>query len=684
LAGVVLITFALGGCASRPDEAPTAFDPDSVPEAYRGSTAALLWPGATRAFQVRPDGDLYNGAWMVRFDAHGDGHDAQPPRVIAWEERWRPIARWARTSGRIRWTFEATALPAPDRGDSGLVVTLEARATNPTGEPLRASLAARLEPPYPGPPFVVSDEEPANGELRWGLEGDRGAVHAMAFPADVGSFEGLSFTLEPGATRAIRFVLPAHPTEARTLGSWSRTPHARRVAEARRHWNDLVAAGARFELGDPEVERAVDAARVLLLGCREPRGTHQVPIGAPLHYRDVWLRDGARAVAALAVAGHVREARALAGGLALLQWPNGAFLSQRGQPDGTGQALWAFDQTLLRGERASAAELAPFADASLRAWRWIEWQREIGRGTGWRFGHLLPFGEPRDNELVRAQLVGSDAWAIAGYRAAVRLLRAVGRGAEADSVAASSARYAGEFAAALAATGSADIPPSWQGVGRDWGNLAVGWPTMALPANDPRCVAVARRVWRTAGGAGLATYADSLHYYVGADLATWALLNGRRAEADSVLAAMLHWRSASGGAGEVFARDGSYGNNLPPHATSAAALVMLVRNMLVFDDGDRLLLTAGARDAWWRGSRARGAPTRWGTLDLEFRRDGDHAEWHWTPVPVVTALVLPPGMRARTPLDGSLTAGETPAIVIAAPGTKIARVALEPAGGARP
>src|SRR5690349_5822877 len=77
---------------------PSTFDPDSVPDAYRGSTAALMVPGATRAFQVRPDGALDNGDWIVRLDPSADGVASGPPHVIAYEERWRPVAHWRRWS----------------------------------------------------------------------------------------------------------------------------------------------------------------------------------------------------------------------------------------------------------------------------------------------------------------------------------------------------------------------------------------------------------------------------------------------------------------------------------------------------------------------------------------------------------------------------------------------------------
>src|SRR5439155_19654382 len=131
----------------------------------------------------------------------------------------------------------------------------------------------------------------------------------------------------------------------------------------------------------------------------------------------------------------------------------------------------------------------------------------------------------------------------------------------------------------------------------------------------------ARRYWAESRGAGLGTYASAatMHGYVAADLGTAVLLDGRCAEADSVLDALLRWRDACGGAAETFDRaTRDYGRNLPPHATPAAALLALVRNTLIFDDGDRLQLTLGARAGWWRNGSLRAAPTRWGSIDLAF------------------------------------------------------------------
>src|SRR5439155_10277548 len=141
------------------------------------------------------------------------------------------------------------ALPAPDRGDSSLVVSLVLEAVNTGAEPIVATIAARLAPPDSAPPFVAVDDPGPTGDLHWGIAGDRGLVHAIADPADVGSFEGMSWTLAPGATRRARFVLPAHATPMERLAGWARTAHERRTEEARRYWTAAMARGTTFELG---------------------------------------------------------------------------------------------------------------------------------------------------------------------------------------------------------------------------------------------------------------------------------------------------------------------------------------------------------------------------------------------------------------------------------------------------
>jgi hypothetical protein len=677
LFGIALLVAGCGRPASESRLPLSTVSPDSIPDAYARPSGALIAAGTTRGYQVDERGDLYNGEWKVVFAPVVDGAAAGPPHTIAALDRWRPVLQWVRHAADVQWEFEAVAVPEPAPRDTVLVVSLRVRARNTGRTTHRAELSVTLAPPDSNPAFVAWDARimpPV--PKRWASGDARDTALAWCGEAVTGPTFTTATTLAPGASFERRLLLPTYPTADHLLARHARFSHERRVSEALQAANAALAGGTSFGLPDSEVVNALNAARLLLLTCRERRGDAWVPIGNPFQYRDVWLRDGARVAYALAISGHGPVARSMLAGLARFQWPNGAFLSQRGQLDGTGQTLWMFEQVLLRGARPE--ELDPYITASMRSWRWIEWQRASGRATGLPFGAMLPYAEPRDNELVRAQLTGDDAWAIAGERALERMLRARGRIATADSVARDRVRYTDDFVAALARTGHEYIPPSWQGIGIDWGNLAVGWPCAVLPPGDPRVAATARRAWAQAGEVGLTVYGnrDSLHGYVGNDLATWALLAGSTAPADSMQHAMLHWRTASGTAAEVFSRAGDFGRNLPPHPTASAALIALVRNRLLYDDPDTLRLTLGAPRSWWQGSQVTGAPTWWGMIDLEFRLENGQALWRWTPVPVWTSLTLPPGTRLLSPPAAPLVVrGDR---VLAPPGTREAMVRVVP------
>ena len=698
------------------------------PDPYYQATAALMAPGASRSFQIQPNGNLYNGIWQVRFAASVDDRPVAPPRRIAYEDRWCPVAYWGEHGDGVRWDFEAVAATLPETpletlrrsvndvvvewqkrsaieiesrrliervGDRldlvdarmsrrpfaredeirPLMVSLIARVTNTDRVPHRARLRADFAAADDTQPWW-DDVYHRSPPLRWGWADTAStlAIGVRSRAANDSLRDGV--TLAPGESRTVRFVFASHAVSRARLKAWARESHAQRVDETRAFWRSEMDRGMDLELGDRDVESAVSAARVVLLSLRERRSGGWVPLGGPFHYRDVWLRDGARAIQALNVSGYVEESRALASSFLEWQWARGPFLSQSGQLDGTGQALWAFEQSMLRPSPAPG--VGRYADAAWRAVQWCERVRTLNRSSGGWFSDMLPVADPHDGELARAALVGNDAWAIAGYRSAARLLRAAGHGEQADEADEAWLAYRTAFARNLRRTGSPDIPPSWTGEGLDWGNLNVAVPCAALPPDQPRVDALARRYWAAAGGAGLGfyQYPSAHHLYDAVDLATRALLVDRPAEADSVLAAMLHWRNASGGACEMFHGDrGDFGTNLPPHATSAAALINLVRNQLLYDDDDRLQLTLGARESWWaHGGRVTGAPTRWGWVSFDFARRGNVASWSWTPIDAWTELRLPPGAHLDGEPPAPLVALGSGRGVLAPPGASAASV----------
>ena len=668
----LVLAVSFSGCS-----APTALPGAGVamlPEHYSHSIAALGWPGAKRAFQAGHGSVVAAGEAAIewRLVSAGDSCAVSP----VWFERdGVPVAHWTMTAAGHSVEFEAAAAPRPALGDTSLVLSVRATAEWHGATSGEVVLEARVRT-TPDGPHVVPWDAPDDTAFVEAWQGraavrnghivavvDRGATRPLEAPTasrpsrTTGAGAGAlvarcSARLSPGERRHWDFLLPLYPVAPALRGAVEGSAHELVASESRRFWRGWLARAADFETPDTLTNLAWRASLVTLVASQERDHGRWVPLGNPFQYRDIWLRDGARTVRALAVAGLTEMARDDARTLARFQLPNGVFLSQRGQLDGTGQALWAFEQAAsLPPSAAIAREFLPAAGQGLR---WVRRQRGNTISLRLPTAGLLPYGDPRDAELVRACLVGNDAWALAGCRAVAALARQAGDDTlrrEADEV---SADYGATILRALAGTRHADIPPSWQGVGRDWGNVVVGYPTFVLPADDPRLAALARRLRAHAAPTGLVCYGpdDSLHTYLGADLAQSSLLAGRPAEARAYLAGLLEHSSSTLGQAEIVHRAGGFGLNLPPHGTAAATIVDLLRNMLVSDVGDTLELALGAPLDWWRGTRLERAPTRFGALGVRLDRPAtDRLRVRLDSSPVLTRVRVPDGTRAVAALS---------------------------------
>ena len=671
LASLVALTLVVHGCVSGGRKAePSTGAAFVAPEHYAYSIAALGFPGAQRAFQVGPGSVVSTGECALEWRLPDEPGPIQTSPV--WFERdGVPVAHWWMVSERESLAFEAAAVPEGLLGDSSLVLSVRVTATARLSEPVEMALEARLRGRPEGPGFVPWDADDDDGfDEAWdgtlairndrvvaGIDAgaDRGDVPpSVLHPAHTVGFGPGALAarcrarLLPGAHSSWTFWMPAYPLPSGPAQKLERSlRHDRVAAAARTGWRDWLGRAARLETPDARVNAAWRAALVTLIQCQERRGSEWAPIGSPLQYRDVWIRDGARAVRALAVAGLTNLAREDAWTLRHFQLENGALISQRGQLDGTGAALWAFEQ---------AASLPPSAEwskrylpAAERGFRWIERQRLATRLLKLPWRGLLPYANPRDNELTRAQLVGNDAWALAGCRATAALARRAERAQLARTADSTFQEYRATIRTALHRAPGPDLPAAWQGGGRDWGNLALGYPTGVLPAEDPRLARLATRM-RSAGAPGLVAYGspDSIHTYLGMDLAQTSLLAGRPAEARAALATLLAHSSSTFGQAELFdLTSGGFADNLPPHATAAAGLVDLVRNMIVSDTRDTLELALGGSLPWWGGTRFERAPTRFGVLDLAFDHPApNRLEASWTEVHALTRVRIPDGVRA--------------------------------------
>ncbi len=440
----------------------------------------------------------------------------------------------------------------------------------------------------------------------------------------------------------------------------------------------------RIDVPEAKVDATYRAAIAEMLESRvqTPSGWEQCP--NRLQYRAFWIRDAAIETQALDLAGlHAAAAQNLSF-IDAFQQPDGLFISQAGQYDEWGEALWALAQHAeLAGEPAyAAAQLGRIGAA-------IGWLSAATRG---RSAGAAAGEQPDDNELAYGHITGDDLWAAAGPALGDRRRDAGGgecgrhasrperrrhghagrsecrrRRLDRLSIGASRPRSTARSPRQWPAKGTSPRC-STRRVARTGATTGRPSPCQVLGASSPAVTATLR--WaRTHMAEGLPTYLDGseLHDYLGFRIFQTELAAGDAAGAIAGLYAELVHTTATDGGWETgitpFGGRAS-ATNLAPHGTFAAEYVALLRNMLVADTpagGVRLL--AGASPAWLGpGQRitVTEAPTDRGAISFTERstRHTETLTWHGaleagTPL----SWVLPAWARDARTASGPVSGG---------------------------
>jgi hypothetical protein len=641
-------------------------------------------PGHAEGTEITPEGYLYTG--------HGEFVFRLGPRHRPWNEPSRtleggryPIVRSAARSGGLTYsltTFAATVAGQPvdfvrvtirnkgrrsarlgwdigarytggERKANGVRRFRFARPVTPArpglyyqpGEPFDPSLRHR----FAGPALVRGDRAlyfmgPTPHGIRRSLH--RGRRHpAQTQVVGVARYRG---RLSPGRSVRLDFRIPVTPV-ARGGAHFTQIAQAgfdAYHARALRFWRGVL--GRVMDVSVPE-RKVVDTFYASVMNAalaRYKSGDHWVQTVNDLQYHAFWLRDGAAIASMFDLVGLHDLARQDLDFFLTWQQADGLFTSRPDQYDGFGQALWAFGEHVRRtGDDGFARGVLP---AVGRAMDWLERARAADPMG------LLPPSTPRDNELVAGHLAGDNLWGVAGARSAAGIARAAGEAGLADRYAAQTAAYQATLDAqirqAVKRTGGW-IPPALDADGgQDWGNLWPAYPTRIYPATDDAVEATMRRA-RSRFQEGIATYLDGrlLHAYLGFRVFQTDLARGSQERAvEGLYSELAHTTSTHGGfeTGVRVYGSRAVDDNMTPHGWFAAEYATLLRNMLVREDDDGLVLMSALSPAWLEPGEAvsvHDAPTTFGPVDFTLRaRDhGARLEWHAN---------VPEGTRIRWPL----------------------------------
>ena len=527
-------------------------------------------------------------------------------------EGWLPVIHVPATDGAVRYTVTYWATPLPDSKNwlkafrwpeesENFLCWISVKATNTSNAAAEARADVRADPAGfkpKGAEFITAGKHTREYSWNW--------------------------KLAPGESRegVARYTFYPIPDATRYDQAGARLWLDRTVA----FWRQTMARAAKVEVPCRKSTRALLAAHVCQMIANDLGDLR----GGEGFYDDFYIRDGAYQLMELEEAGLDDFAARAVDYYLPRQQRDGRFESQRNQYDANGQGIWTLWQyAKITGDRGYLARVYP---RMLRAVSWAMAERRKAP-AGSLFAGLLT-NAPADGEFLwggKHHIVGYDFWNLRGLLCTADAARILGKTDDAAFLLAEVADYRAAIEAAWKRTGVAYFPPSWETEGTHWGNTETLWPTKLFDRDDPRVIASTAFVEKEfAGGYVEGTIRwkapkteDAIHPYMGVYTVMNTLVRG---ESEKVVEGfywyLLHSSAANAFPEGIFFKRRFAWSDTIPHVTGACNYAILLRHMLVHEDGDELHLLAAVPD-WWLGDgkeiRLERLPTHFGPINLLVR-----------------------------------------------------------------
>jgi hypothetical protein len=426
-------------------------------------------------------------------------------------------------------------------------------------------------------------------------------------------------------------------------------------------WSEATAPLASLQLADPDVQRLYDLARANLV-LHSPGDVYP----GPYTYKRFWFRDAVFVLNALLSLGGVERTRRALQRFAPRQRLDGYFLSQEGEWDSNGEALWFYHRyAALTGETLPPEWLHAIA----RGARWITRKRLPAKPARLEAG-LLPAGFSAEHLGPNDYYYWDDFWAVAGLRSAADLLRGTK-----PKLAEACAREADEFLATIQRSfprgpnrrfpGAIPAAPHRRMDSGAVGSLVADYPLQLFAPGDSWINRTADYLCTThlqSGGFFQNMIHSGINAYLTLHLAQVRLRSGDVARAWELMDAVVALASPTGQWPEAIhplTTGGCMGDG--QHIWAAAEWLMFIRNLFVREEADTLVIGSGVRPEWLRAGPIRFGPTLTphGALSVAFDATGDgvrvtvDATWRGgapqlqISIPGCRALVVTAGESAR-------------------------------------
>lgn len=421
------------------------------------------------------------------------------------------------------------------------------------------------------------------------------------------------FKVIPSTERAIRVTVPLTKQ-----GSKKKYQYV--------SWQESLQDHCRLDVPDTKIQFLYDAAvRTLIL-----LSPHEAYPG-PFTYKRFWFRDATFIAHGLLCAGLVKRAARVLDRFPSLQAANGYFHSQEGEWDANGEVLWIMKRFC---ECTGQPPGADWLKAIRLGGKWIERKRLKGAGNVLHSG-LLPAGFSAEHLGPNDYYYWDDFWGIAGLRAASWLMAQSGDAKtgtrfeqEADAFYRDVVQSIDQVSAKL---GHPVIPasPYRRMDAGAIGSLVISYPLQICPPNDTRLRNTVDFLLENCL-VDNGFFQDMIHSGLNAYLTlhiAQVLLRAGDLQCRPLIEAVAAMASPTGQWPEAIhprTRGGCMGDG--QHSWAAAEWIAMIRNCLVREEGDLLVLASGVFQDWFKNKKTINfgpAPTSFGTISLTMEKRGE-------------------------------------------------------------
>lgn len=419
-------------------------------------------------------------------------------------------------------------------------------------------------------------------------------------------------------------------------------------------WARALEPGLRMEIPDKRLQFLFEAAKRTLI-VLSPHDAYP----GPATYRRFWFRDAAFMINALLCCGlESRAARALKK-FPERQTMMGYFQSQNGEWDSNGQAIWAMQRYCeMTGKQADRKWLKPILNGA----RWIA-RKRVDRDSNLPHAGLLPPGFSAEHLGPNDYYYWDDFWSIAGLRSAADLAASFDEKNAADEFRAEADDLLHSVSSSLEGchqkSGKRAMPasPYRRLDAGTIGSIVAGYPLQLMAADDARLTESADFLLDHCLVRG-AFFHNIIHSGINAYLTlhiAQVLLRAGDPRAMDLVQSVADLASPTGQWPEaIHPRTGGGCMGDGQHGWAAAEWVVMMRNLFVREEGQRLVIGAGIPTDWLDRSERLSmgpAPTAFGPLEISIQPAKDSVEvtlrHEWRTPPRAIDLALP-GCRPQT------------------------------------